>query len=208
MNVSRSVYQKILAYILTVALVFTLAASFLPAAQADEFRSSTNVKLVVNGTPVSSDVAPIIINERTMIPARAVFEQLGGTVSWNEASQQVTVQLSGHTVVLTIQSLNATVDGVLKTMDAVPRLYQGRTLIPIRFVAEALGATVGWDNATRTATINLGGVQPAPTPSVPATKGSITAVSVTGARSPSPSASLYTFPEESIRSYLLLSQEI
>ena len=179
MNVSRSVYQKILAYILTAALVFTLAASFLPAAQADEFRSSTNVKLVVNGTPVSSDVAPIIINERTMIPARAVFEQLGGTVSWNEASQQVTVQLGGHTVVLTIQSLNATVDGVLKTMDAVPRLYQGRTLIPIRFVAEALGATVGWDNATRTATINLGGVQPAPTPSVPATKGSITAVSVT-----------------------------
>lgn len=179
MNVSRSVFQKIFVYILSAALVVTMAASFLPTVQADEFRSSTDVKLVVNGTPVSSDVAPIIINERTMIPARAVFEQLGGTVSWNEASQQVTVQLGGHTVVLTIQSLNATVDGTLRTMDAVPRLYQGRTLIPIRFVAEALGATVGWDNATRTATINLGGVQPAPAPAAPSTKGSITAVSVT-----------------------------
>ena len=54
MNVSRSVFQKIFVYILAAALVVTMAASFLPTVQADEFRSSTDVKLVVNGTPVSS----------------------------------------------------------------------------------------------------------------------------------------------------------
>ena len=175
MYVNRSALNKILLYILAAAALFLMTAAFLPDAQAEEVRTSSNVRLVVNGTPVTADVAPIIINERTMIPARAVFEQLGGTVSWNQAAQQVTIKLNGHTVVLTILNLNATVDGAIKTMDAVPRVYQGRTLIPIRFVAEAFGATVGWDSSTRTATINLGTSQPA----APATSArSITGVTV------------------------------
>ena len=142
MSVSRSITKRILLYLLAAAAVFLMAAAVLPDVQGEtqEVRTSSDVRLVVNGTSVTADVMPIIINERTMIPARAVFEQLGGTVSWNEAKQQVTVKLNGHTVVLTILNLNATVDGVVKTMDAVPRLYNGRTLIPIRFVAEALGA--------------------------------------------------------------------
>ena len=175
MSTSRSLRNRILLYILAAAAVFLMAAAVLPDAQAEEVRTSSNVRLVVNGTPVSSDVAPIIINERTMIPARAVFEQLGGTVSWNQAAQQVTIKLNGHTVVLTILNLNATVDGAVKTMDAVPRVYQGRTLIPIRFVAEAFGAAVGWDSATRTATINLGASKPAAPAS---TSRSITGVNV------------------------------
>ncbi|MBQ3390083.1 MAG: N-acetylmuramoyl-L-alanine amidase [Firmicutes bacterium] len=158
MSVSRSITKRILLYLLAAAAVFLMAAAVLPDVQGEtqEVRTSSDVRLVVNGTSVTADVMPIIINERTMIPARAVFEQLGGTVSWNEAKQQVTVKLNGHTVVLTILNLNATVDGVVKTMDAVPRLYNGRTLIPIRFVAEALGATVSWDSKTRTASISYG----------------------------------------------------
>ena len=63
MYVNRSALNKILLYILAAAALFLMTAAFLPDAQAEEVRTSSNVRLVVNGTPVTADVAPIIIND-------------------------------------------------------------------------------------------------------------------------------------------------
>ena len=84
---------------------------------------------------------------------RAIFEALGASVDWNGAAQTVTAT-NGDTVVrLTIGSATATVNGVSVTIDQPGVVVNGRTLVPLRFVAESFGVSVNWNGATRTVTI-------------------------------------------------------
>ncbi len=108
------------------------------------------VLLNVNGASVISDVAPVIIKERTMIPARAVFENLGATVEWEESARLVTISLGSSTVKLTIDSKTAFVNGVQVPMEVPALIVNERTVIPVRFVAESLKCQVGWEDDTRT----------------------------------------------------------
>jgi N-acetylmuramoyl-L-alanine amidase len=108
------------------------------------------VSLQVDGKAVNTDAGPVIIKERTLIPARAVFESMGATVTWNEASRLVEVSLGTGTVQLTIDSKSAVVNGKQISME-VPALVVGdRTMIPVRFVAESLNCGIGWDGDSRT----------------------------------------------------------
>lgn len=115
-----------------------------------------------NGPDVNLDAAPAIMRSRTFLPIRAVAEALGGTVGWDAGTRTATVSLGGHQVSLQIGSSIAIVDGVRRPIDSadalvVPVILSGRTLLPVRFVAESLGCTVGWDSTTKQITITYEG---------------------------------------------------
>ncbi|MGM9526679.1 MAG: copper amine oxidase N-terminal domain-containing protein, partial [Peptococcaceae bacterium] len=96
-----------------------------------------NRNTLVNNTTFANDVAPVIIDGRTMVPIRVITEALGGSADWNEAAQRVTLQIDGKT-------LSMTIGQIISGFDAAPLILNSRTYVPIRYVAEALGANVEW----------------------------------------------------------------
>lgn len=96
-----------------------------------------NKNVVINNRTVTNDVTPVIVDSRTMVPIRVVTEALGGSADWNEAARMVTLTIDGKVLRMTIDQ---TIDG----FDAAPVIINSRTYVPIRYVAEALGADVEW----------------------------------------------------------------
>ena len=111
-------------------------------------------RVILDGAPLAMDVPPQIIGGRTMVPMRAIFEALDAEVRWDGAKQTATGTRDDTTVVLPIGSTSPTVNGSVVTIDAPGVVIDGRTLVPLRFVAESFGVDVNWDGATRTVTIN------------------------------------------------------
>ena len=100
------------------------------------------VKVSVNGTSIDfPDQAPYLSNNRTMVPRRFISEALGAEVDWDEASRQVVVK-GNQVVELSLDSNQATIDGMAFLLDAPPEVAGQRTMVPLRFVSEALGAEV------------------------------------------------------------------
>ena len=99
-------------------------------------------EIVKNGKVATIDAAPIVENNRTFVPFRALAEAFGAEVAYDEATQAVTAELNGTTVVMTIGSAEYTVNGVAKTADVAPFINGSRTMVPVRFVAQAFGITV------------------------------------------------------------------
>lgn len=105
------------------------------------------------------DTAPIIAGGRTLLPIRYVSEPLGAGVGWDDALDQVTVQLGGQTIVLWINNGTARVNGVETAIDpAKPAVTPiivppGRTMLPLRFIAENLGCRVDWNAELREVTV-------------------------------------------------------
>ena len=107
----------------------------------------------VFGMATVTDVPPVIVNDRTMLPARFVAEALGATVTWNASERKVTI-LNGETgIELYIDSAAAYIDGRAVTLDSAPFIRDDRTYLPLRFIAEALGAKVDWMSETSTVVI-------------------------------------------------------
>jgi hypothetical protein len=100
-------------------------------------------------------IAPIISKSSTMVPLRFVSEILGARVDWSAGLQIITITLGQRVIQLQIGSLMALVDMDVVTLTAAPMLSQGRTLVPLRFVSESLGATVTWDGVLQTVTMVL-----------------------------------------------------
>jgi hypothetical protein len=100
------------------------------------------------------DARPIIRDGRTLVPVRAIVEELGGGVSWHAADRRVSITLADIAIELWIGRSTASVNDVSKPIDpvsprVVPEIANGRTMVPLRFVAESLGATVTWNLARR-----------------------------------------------------------
>lgn len=95
---------------------------------------------------------------RTLVPLRVVTEAMGGTVEWNQASWQVTVKLGEKTMTMTIGEVEAVVNGQATKLDQPPILWLDRTMVPIRVIAEAFGATVTWDDQSQEVYIELEGI--------------------------------------------------
>lgn len=117
-----------------------------------------NKNFTVNGQNRELDSPPIIKNNRTLLPIRAIIESLGGTIGWDATEKKVTITLSSTNIELWIGKSTARVNGADKPIDStnpsvVPEIISGRTMLPVRFVTENLGASVGWDGATKTITI-------------------------------------------------------
>lgn len=125
-------------------LALTLACP-LPAAAA--------LQVSIDGHTLETDVPPVIDEGRTLLPVRAILEALGATVDWDAANQVVMAATPTDQITLTVGSTTATVNGHAKTLDVPAQIREGRTLIPARFVAEALGCAVDWAPETQTVTI-------------------------------------------------------
>jgi|SRR5579884_2068052 len=114
-----------------------------------------NVTVTVNGQAMSFDQPPVMRNGRVFVPMRAIFERLGSSVVFSNGV--INSQGNGRRVHLTIGSTAASVNGQPLTMDVAPFTIAGRTLVPLRFVAQALGAAVNWNSNTSTVAILTGG---------------------------------------------------
>ena len=102
--------------------------------------------VLVDDQAIVNDVAPVIHNDRTLVPIRVITEALGGQVAWNEAAKEVTLTVNGKEIKMTIGK-------VLEKYGVAPVIIGGRTFVPVRFVADELGAVTTWDDATKTVTI-------------------------------------------------------
>ena len=108
------------------------------------------IKVIVNDEPVVFDVDPTIINDRTMVPLRAIFEALGADVDWDDATKTITAVKDGTTIKMQIGNDKMTKDGVESTLDSAPVIIDSRTLVPVRAIAESFGSDVSWEAETKT----------------------------------------------------------
>ena len=116
--------------------------------------ASDNVKVILDGELVEFDVPAQIINGRTMVPVRKIFEELGMTVVWDGEAQKVTADKKGVLVELTIDDTTVYRNSIEHTIDVPAQIIDGRTLVPVRVVSEYAGAEVSWDGNTSTVYIN------------------------------------------------------
>ncbi len=105
----------------------------------------------INNAEHDLDAAPLNRNSRTMLPVRFVAEALGATVGWDGATSTVTVTSDTAEIKIVIGATTATVNGQSIALDSPAFIESSRTYLPVRFVAENLGATVEWVAATNTA---------------------------------------------------------
>jgi hypothetical protein len=124
--------------------------------------AAATVVVMVNGVPVHSDVPPIVQQGRVLLPARAVFEALGAEVTYDPATGRVDIRRGTRFVRVTVGSNRAQIGTQPITLDVVTEVYDGRTFLPIRFVAESLGAAVDYDDATHTVSITDPGTAQVP----------------------------------------------
>lgn len=114
--------------------------------------AQSEITVLLNGQPLYFDVQPVMESNRVLVPLRAIFEALDSDISWDNETQ--TVIASGNKViVLQIDSDIAFVNGEKKQLDVPARLVNGRSMVPLRFVGEAVGADVHWDSETLTVSI-------------------------------------------------------
>jgi N-acetylmuramoyl-L-alanine amidase len=111
----------------------------------------------LDGQSYNTDAAPFISNGRTLVPVRYLAEALGAQTNWDATTQKITITKGSTTIELTINSATITTNGKAGKLDAAPLLVNGRTYLPARYIAEALGYTVEW-NATAQ-TVNIVGKQ-------------------------------------------------
>lgn len=115
------------------------------------------IQVTVNGQYINvGDVAPTVENGRVLVPLRGVLESLGATVDYNPATATVSARRGATQLSLQIGSTQAFVNGRATYLDVPARTITGRTVVPLRFMSEALGATVNWNSSTRTVAISTG----------------------------------------------------
>lgn len=147
--------------IFTRKLMALTAAAVLLVSSSNGAYAAEPIRIFIDGVELHMDVPPKIINDRTMIPVRAVSEAVGCTVDWYGEDKRVVVNspAGGDPIivmyvgdpVVTVNTYNGNtgvVTGKRVTIDSPPVIISGRTLVPIRFVAETIGFTVEWENGT------------------------------------------------------------
>lgn len=113
-----------------------------------------SIKVLLNGNKIDfADVAPQIINDRTMVPLRAIFEALGATVEWDDTTKTVTAVKGDVTIKMTIGADSFMRNDETVSLDSPATIVDSRTLVPVRAIAESFGLAVGWIAETKTVTI-------------------------------------------------------
>ena len=130
--------KKFLGIILAVFMLATVAFA-------------ADITVTLNGEAIDfADQAPEIVEGRTLVPLRAIFEALGASVEWDQATKTVTSSMDDVTIKLTIGDNTLYRNGEGVTLDVAAQILNGRTMVPARAIAEAYGVDVQWDAATRT----------------------------------------------------------
>jgi len=119
--------------------------------------SAADISVYVDGSKLTCDVPPAIKDGRALVPLRVIFDALGAQVQYQAETKTVTAEKAGIVVKLTIGSSTAYRNQEQIRLDVSAQVINGRTLVPLRFVSQALGAKVQWDAGTRTITITSSG---------------------------------------------------
>jgi len=116
--------------------------------------ASNDVRVTIDGVPQNFNVPAQIIDGRTMVPMRAIFEALGASVEWNDETRSITATApNGNITVLTIGVYSVIINGTAYDIAAPPVIIDGNTLVHVRVVAQGMNANVEWDDANRTVVI-------------------------------------------------------
>lgn len=129
-------------------VTLTLASACMLSTAA--IAASNEPSVYLDGEKMTFDVNPFIENDRTLVPFRAIFEAVGAEVEWDAETRTVIAarDKNGETTVITLQiDSTAFVNSEEKTLDVPAKIVGDRTFVPLRFVIEALGEKVEWDNA-------------------------------------------------------------
>lgn len=112
------------------------------------------IKVYVNDSKVEMPVEPIVKEGRTLVPLRAIFEILGATVDWDQTTKTVTGVLDEKIIKLQVNNKIANINGKDVELDVPAIVVNGSALVPVRFIAESLGAKVDWDSNTKSVLVN------------------------------------------------------
>lgn len=137
--------QRIVSMILVVLVLFSMTTVY---------AATDDIKIIVNGEKIAMDAKPFIRNGRTFVPIRFVSEALDGEVDWDSVTKKIVIKKAGKEINIWIGLIKSVIGSIVKNdMDEAPILKDGRTFVPLRFVAENLDCTVDWNGSTRTVTI-------------------------------------------------------
>jgi len=115
--------------------------------------ASQGVSIYINGEKQSFSNQAVIENSSTLVPLRGIFESLGANVQWNQSTQTIDASKGNTKVWLKIGSKNAKVNDSAINLSVPAQVKNGKTLVPLRFISESLGANVQWNQKTQTVTI-------------------------------------------------------
>lgn len=162
--------NKVWNRVITGALATSMLAT-LVAVQAAPVSAATTIKVTVNNQAVTfPDQKPILNDNRVLITTRFVAQKLGGTVSYNNTTKTATIVQGDKIIKLKINSAKVSVNGKTVTLDVPAKAIRGRIMVPLRFVSEAMGASVDWQQSRSLVAITTG--MKTPTPEAPTiTKG-------------------------------------
>ena len=127
-------------FLTLLTMIMTISILAVPVSAIDE------IWVYLDGQRLEFDVQPQIIDGRTMVPMRKIFESMGATVEWENSTQKITAKKQDTTVIMQINSNVLSVDENAITLDVPPQLVDGRTLVPVRAVAESFDIHVLWDD--------------------------------------------------------------
>jgi len=130
-------FKRLISILLILLMIMPASLTF---AQKDE------VPVYLDGEKIVFDQNPIIENDRTLVPLRKIFESLGATVNYDEANEVVSGEKDGIAISLKIGEDKAIVDGKEVALDVPAKVVNSRTLVPLRFISEAFGDHVEWDD--------------------------------------------------------------
>ncbi|WP_058300753.1 stalk domain-containing protein [Gorillibacterium timonense] len=149
----KRIGRFMLALVLASAAILPVAAPARAAVSA----SVGAVTILLDGYPLPFPVAPIIIKGTTLVPFRAISEALGVSVQWEQKTGRITAvkqdSTSKKTIILTVGSKQALVNGKAVPLALAPTVIQGSTMIPLSFFSQQFGASVSWTQSTQTVTI-------------------------------------------------------
>lgn len=116
-----------------------------------------NTEITVDGINKNIDeegTTPLIINDRAFIPVRSLIENIGGSAEWDDVTKTASLNYKDNEIRLTVNSNTAYFNGSSTTLDVVPVIVNGRTMLPVRFIAESFGFDVEWNSESRIITIS------------------------------------------------------
>ena len=150
--------KKVLSLFLSAAVVVTMLTGSMSAFADDD------ITVTLDGQAIEFDVQPQIIDGRTMVPLRKIFEEIGAVVKWNGETQTVSARKNSKTISMVINSSDMQIDKgdtdnegnpvyETVTLDVPSQIIDGRTLVPARAISEAFGLNVDWDDTNKNVTI-------------------------------------------------------
>lgn len=145
--------------LISLLLALVLLGTTVPMAGAQDRPSYAGAglpKVTIQMDGKTMDFTGYLLDSRTVVPLRAIFETLGATIEWDGVKYEVTATKGPRVIKLQVGNMTATKDGVPVQLAMPPVLIDSRTFVPLRFVAEALDTQVGWIQETKTATISSG----------------------------------------------------